>query len=1301
MEKITLQKFREIKDEIIALLNKPQTAFDKGEELSEEERESYEARYKEIVKELLNYDLSEIDFKEWAGMALFSTSDCPMDFSKTKANLDCSIIEYWFEPQYTNLKGCKIKNFNFGANEFLTQMFDDDFIRENYNEFLSEKIFMLIKQKEIRIPIEELRRYSEIYGIDSLYVLIGNDKTATIDFIKKYGFDNIIALNNETSGMFSHNLWRREITLDMFAELDKSTPNSNGKNEISYEEFRNRMYELLIKGRDVRGLLRTGKYPNYDFIGGKFREEHQDIFIDDKLPDIIKTKFYTGTFNTEDIKNNPELIEILKDKNIETLFSMDMLVIHREEKKDELTSPIPVRESMVSFLTRLIGNREFLKLCRDYGKCLQSMTIVINNENSVEEIRKLIDETLYKELHNKNKVLEYFEDLPQSFKNRYPELFLPNTINRELREKFYKGILGFEDIRHNPELAEILKHKDVEVGIRNRREQLELWEILEKNLSQTESIRLIGKYGEYLQDILPTLSNIGSGELYRRKRVSELLRRVSFTADEFEKIAIYEIERNIFSGVSPYTENVPEFFKNKYPEMFLEKDAPDELKKYFYSKRGEIRRNPESPIKADYEFSFSTISEHPEWIKYLRGKDFTISLNERYKKMLRLFDSETLLKLCFKNAETLDKMVSFHREGTLRNWFNATQGRFLPNYIVMLYFPEEKIDSFLKNSNKWSRLLQSSNFKLSDDGKAAMLKAAYVMGVFEGIDDGFQKTMELFSGIPKRISEEEYKQLVESVKYDDEQTRLISEAYVRKQDDTYVLTNVRQGKKGKTKQIRRIMEQAGIRRVLNKETAHQMFDSFKMEYNPDFAQFFYDNFEEIISNPDYISSISSIQRQFKDIIKTNAGRKITLEVAQDYIRSISYNNIEVGNEEVAEQAKIAGYDQETFMELQKIFNEGETREFSTIPRITGELDGYTYEILRGDDALALIVGKLTNCCQEIDGAASSSWKHSIISPEGRVFVVRDNDGKIVAQSWFWRNQYTGCFDNIEIPNRIMSSYEKEHPEEGKKGLTRRVLEVYKKASRELMVADEIRYRKMLEDGKITQEQYDELVFKRITIGLGYNDIADAIKGDDELVLDTRRVLPRTSDKLPYLYTDAGEQYVVTEVPTQTISTEFQAMPIFEDDIPIYDSSNMTRSVLYKIKRMEQSEGRNNLSDVGYSEDNADKAETIIGEIAGVYRLTPSRTRVLSTPRMAMIYSEGNGIVKIGDMYTAKASNELNEEEAEKYKKHILYQIKKAIKQIGYGRVTLDYSNLKSEQKDMIQSAIEEIELERKRKEKDR
>lgn len=92
MEKLDLQIFRELRQEIINYINKYREAEERGEYLSDEEQQQFLARYKEIIEILSEHDLSDIDFEEWRGMLLFADDENPLDFSKTKANIDFSII---------------------------------------------------------------------------------------------------------------------------------------------------------------------------------------------------------------------------------------------------------------------------------------------------------------------------------------------------------------------------------------------------------------------------------------------------------------------------------------------------------------------------------------------------------------------------------------------------------------------------------------------------------------------------------------------------------------------------------------------------------------------------------------------------------------------------------------------------------------------------------------------------------------------------------------------------------------------------------------------------------------------------------------------------------------------------------------------------------------------------------------------------------------------------------------------------------------------------------------------------------
>ena len=1621
MEKLDLQVFRNLKKEIIEYLENYNKAEKSGEIISEEEEQKFLTRYKEIIEILSKHDLSDIDFEEWRGMYLYSSEDIPIDFSKTNANIDFSIVEYNTYKTFQNFQSCKIKNFDFDK-YYYPDMFDEEFRKKNEDRFLSKdiseevadrfykgeltltdiknnpelvnkieeknvepglrKIYKTIgkeefckldaqfvdttkyvseklinlnsqlktseeimtvlykfarekiigypndeannrfyytqnqlgdkfrkmnpdlflseespaslrehyyehhlsikefsenlkyfkgkviahsfrdydsdgmkivnlygddiyqlfvnykpiidrllndyttmqtievptgpiteeQRKEIMstalttyitrngfeqvqnwdefkmildfIPMEYLpatpttRKFIKKYGIDKIiesgldikYLfkdqkltsieeiaslngielkdikkLVDRDSKRLLDsydvkqlleygikdlsklfetyndlhqvkemlekrpldlinmgrfqdikkeFIEKYGIDNIIALDEETSGMFSHQLGENDIYLTMLAEAERRAPKLEGDKQLTYEQFRYRMYEILLHAREERGFLTGYYYEDYDFIQGKFREEYQDIFLDGEIPENIKRAFYTRHMTAEMVRKNPELIQLLQGKDLSRAFPQKMIAGMSMQMLDTAGNAIggiPNNVNMAQYLSENIGQGEFLKICSEYGKCLDNITLFIKDENSIKNLREVIEQSIYRGI--KEKGIEYFEDLPLSFREKHPELFLPKEIDEDLRKKFYEGNLTFSDIRRNPKIKELLLTKDISVGF-SKIKMLQmvsgekiihpLW----KEFTEKEIMDLAEEYGDYLR-------NVNANFVVNGQSNQEKIKSLEI-----------EIEQNILNRKSMYTPFAPRFFKQLHPDMFLDENAPDELKGIFYDSAGTSKYITQGGI------DFQSIKDNPEWKEFLEGKDLSRAFNEEYSELFKRFDNKSIMKLGTRNPEIIDKMVLNHKEDALQNWYRSTGGKFVPHHVVMLNFPEGEIDSFLDNSKRWSQLMRIDNYNLNDDGKAAILKASYAMGVFQGDDDGFNKTIKLFTDVPQELTQEEYEKVTsmfsgafdpfrfsgsnfDPEQKDKEMKTLFEQAYTLNDEGKYVLSMDKQKNKDSVRMVREILEKSQIPRILTPEKAHQMFDSFTMEYNPEFVRFFNDNIEEIISNPEYIKDIATIQRQFKDIVRTNAGRRLTLDVAQDYIKSIVYTDIEVGNEGLAEQAKIAGYSQKDFEAIQDLFNEGETRDFSSIPRIQGTTKGYTYEMLRCDDPLALTIGTLTDCCQEIRGAGQTSMEHSVVSPDGRVFCVRDEEGRLVAQSWFWRNQYTGCFDNIEIPNRIFELYEKEHPNIGRKKLTSDVLEVYKKAAQDLMKEDARIYQELLDNKTITREQYDALLLGKVTIGLGYNDIADAIKADNTIHQETDIVSVKGTSRLPHPYTDASTQYTIAE-RDGTIKSEHKNLYVHQDDVPVYDGTNMSTTVLFKMKRMEEVTGRDNLTYLSERNDkeNLSKSQRIINSIAREYGMNPNDTRVMATSRIAIIYSKDkdNKII-IGDLFSSPLKKELNEEQKQKATAHIMYQVKKALNQIGIQDSKVDLSSLSEEQHNIIQTAMEEIEKE--------
>lgn len=138
MEKLALQMFRTLKQEIIEYANKYQEAEERGEHLSSEDEKQFGEKYKEIIHILSEHDLSDIDFEEWEGMYLYVEEEFPLDFSKTKANLDFNLINYEDDYDYfPSFVSCQVKNFDFEKYYYTPEMFDEELRNKFYEGKLS------------------------------------------------------------------------------------------------------------------------------------------------------------------------------------------------------------------------------------------------------------------------------------------------------------------------------------------------------------------------------------------------------------------------------------------------------------------------------------------------------------------------------------------------------------------------------------------------------------------------------------------------------------------------------------------------------------------------------------------------------------------------------------------------------------------------------------------------------------------------------------------------------------------------------------------------------------------------------------------------------------------------------------------------------------------------------------------------------------------------------------------------------------------------------------------------------------
>ena len=1236
------------------------------------------------------------------------------DFFKFLLNSDLKVISNFVDSILNTKMEKSEKKFREAVKQFYIEHYSSTF---KWIEKMGFKIIGNIYSTNDLMEYDEntillnskVREAINIFGIENIKKL--EKKTSILKSNTSIPFTNLITIseaitskNNEISSIN-----KRYIYNFNFYKLNND-----------YEGFEKEFVKYL-------DFIRGKNYCNkYDFIEGEFRKKYPEIFIDANAPFELGFAFNLNNITPKFLFGHPEYIPYLIDKNLSNTINAKIVIKGQYGKED-----------FIPKFVNTYGNEKLLELIVKYGDILNGLEIPYFYEFKNEQI---LNENIISSIHAKltEKYFNYdysYLSSVQELVETYPELFVDfSTLDKksELEEKFYTGEIRPNDIKENKELIKLLKDKNLELcfgesnvfcnikngyGFFSRIYLLNLIELV----GAENFLKICSKYGNYIIEIYKEFyESIGTFNTFKDGEIEKFSEDLySYSYEKIDSILEYILYNECLNGNINYLpEDAPEFLKEKHPELFLSEDAPKELKSLFYVR--------------DCKFlTFYNLSMHKEWFPYLKGKSIkTAILKDKTENpyLFDVFDENTILKLGIKKPETLTMMSdTFLGIDIMRKWYDKTGAKFIPDVVIMNQIDINDADKFFSNTTNWNKLMKLKDFSTKYEVREAMFKLAYSFGVFDGDIRGFNKVYELLTRIPNKIDEITYRRvddynitdyvgynskdpdklittleniehyycsnetyskefliefinaLKEELPSIDVSKPIIPQIYKKNEDDSYSLI-INQQKYPKTiSYIRKILCLDGFLHFITPERAHQLFGGFKLEYNPEFREFLLDNLDGILSNNDYQTYVAAIQKQFKDIKIANSNRKLTLGLAISYVQQNRYDDVEDGNEKVAEISAIAGYDQEDFDTLQEIYNYGKQRIFSSIPRIEGNNEKYTYEMLRLDDPLAMAIGTLTDCCQEIGNVAEVCMEHSMVDKNGRVFVIKDKEGNIVSQSWVWRNGNVLCFDNIEIPNKAFNRVD------NRKKFTEEVYEIYKKASEELIKKDEEAYKKLFDEGKISKEEYEGLKLKKVTVGIGYNDIAETLKRNskkDYSTLGPRKFNPPV-DLDRNLYTsDSITQYILKD-DDKIKSFSGQAYTPHNDLYKIFDDSNFTKNELIRLGKLEINQSEySDILDIG-------KEKNLVSEIADLYDLDKENTKVIMNANFAIIYEDDDKI-KIADLFYNLKAGDMNIEDI------VVMQLRLAIEQIK-GNKEIDISELDNNQKTMYNMSMnlnEEIDIEK-------
>lgn len=1112
-----------------------------------------------------------------------------------------------------------------------------------------------------KFNIEELYVFSKYVPVDELIL-----ETNILTFIKKCGFDNIIEYNNSHNKILNqskndnYNSELLGIIANYNYKIDEYLPIENA------EQFSN-IFELLIhearSSEDAK--FNTFVKDNKNIMNKTYPNEFFDY---DLIEEILKG--YVGYKYDSIIKD----IEKAINGNTYSLLS----VLHDEPKLIQafLNKRLIVSKDVYLYeVYNQVGSEKFIKMCSKYGKPLYTIFNAIKKNNKLEEMISLINSDTYEEQLNRY-IYEYihFNDssqidvrrFPPSFINTYKDLFLDNNAPRELVSLFYSLGIDPSVIESHPEWKQFLFNKNLLYSCDPRFSHF-VRKCMALGLNNNRIFELYDKYGPCLEII--TIEHTKG-----------------MTIDNLDAYITSQILDSILKGAR-YYESAISFLGSEHPELFLTVSAPTKLKDAFYNSTGN------TPL------SFKLLKENREFLPFLDGKNVLLSLkrgNESINELDELFKKygdQEAIRIGMKNPESVMEMLSQNKLDLLSLWYEKLN--FVPHHVVMIDFPFEESDKFISAGKKWSQLMRIEKHNVNEDAKSAILKASMCFGVFDNDSDGFNKIIELFSNIPKTLIACDIQKIIDHInekiselgtspnqkdleKYTSK-IELVTRCYEKIDENNYALRINQQQNPLVVKELRNIMEEAEVEIVLTALKSHKMFGGFEMRYIPEFRDFILKNMDTILTSPEYIAYISSIQKQWDAIKAFNSNRNLTLELAYAFVTTNQFTDVQIGNESLARASNMAGYSQEDFNVLQQIYNFGKTRTFSSIPRIYKETNGYTYETLRLDDPLALAIGTLTSCCQELDNFAETSMEHSMVDKHGRIIVIKDNEGNILAQSWVWRNKNVLCFDNIEIPERTFSRKEREGFT--KSEFSQIIYNIYKESAEELIEKDAKEYERLLLAGKITEDQYESLKLDKVTIGMGYNDIAEALKNN---ATEDGSQIARPLDFNPpikltrKLYTkDSSSQYIVAG-NEYVKSSNYDTPAIYPDEFIIYGYDDITQDDLIKFTRFGVS-----IDDNDYQQENYGKQ--IMTNIANNYGLDPKTTKIIINANFILIYDTKDEEIILGELLYNSSFD--NQGQIVDYTDKLAIQIRNALEQIKDRNKEFNINRLNEEKKEMLNKAI--------------
>lgn len=237
------------------------------------------------------------------------------------------------------------------------------------------------------------------------------------------------------------------------------------------------------------------------------------------------------------------------------------------------------------------------------------------------------------------------DEYSKQVKQKYGYLFVDDKCPEELKNACIRKDKNkiWQMIKEKPEYIDFIKEVNLNhlLGELSFGEDLDFHSILSKKFGNEFYLKNILPYEEYLTQT--SLNNC----------LDMMINIADLNENETINLIHNIIQKNIVYYNMKFNENMPEDFKAIYSNLFLPAEAPDKLKRVFYS-RG---------IKTDI------FKEHPEYKEWFTSTDLAIGLGKNRKRLTDELNNDSLIYLiniCGEYAID-DEFIQYLKDNKFKN----------------------------------------------------------------------------------------------------------------------------------------------------------------------------------------------------------------------------------------------------------------------------------------------------------------------------------------------------------------------------------------------------------------------------------------------------------------------------------------------------------------------------------------------------------------------------------------------------------------------------------------------------------